>query len=283
MDWNQRSLPASVTGHYALRVEIRSLGYRTDLLVRGLEGSQVEDRGDHLVVRSPRSPEYWWGNFLLLPELKPGEGANWLGRFAAEFPSARHVALGIDVTDSRAVDPRELTAEGLSLGQDTVLVASGLRPPPRPSTGAAYRTLEGDDDWRQAARLRATVSEGEPGGEPVFMHARLAAERALAEAGHGSWFGAFIDGELVADLGVILDKKTGLARYQSVQTHPAARRRGLAGTLVWRAGQGVLATGRADMLVIVADPADVAIRVYQSVGFTPVQDQISFARPPAET
>ena len=47
-------------------MEIRSLGYRTDLMVRAREGSLVEDRGDYLVIRSPGNPAFWWGNFLLL-------------------------------------------------------------------------------------------------------------------------------------------------------------------------------------------------------------------------
>jgi hypothetical protein len=51
--------------------------------------------------------------------------------------------------------------------------------------------------------------------------ARLAAERAITEAGHGSWFGAFIDGRLLAQLGLITGQ-AGLARYQNVETHPAA-------------------------------------------------------------
>src|SRR5260370_12802330 len=48
------------------RVDVRSLGYRTDLMVRLLDGSQVEDRGDYLAVRSPQNPTFWWGNFLLM-------------------------------------------------------------------------------------------------------------------------------------------------------------------------------------------------------------------------
>jgi predicted GNAT family acetyltransferase len=123
------------------------------------------------------------------------------------------------------------------------------------------------------------ASAGEPGGEPGFLRARLAAERAMAEAGQGSWFGAFIDGRLLAQLGLITGQ-TGLARYQYVETHPAARRQGLAGSLVWHAGRHALATGGAGTLVIVADPADVAMRVYRSVGFTAAQAQIGFERQP---
>jgi GNAT superfamily N-acetyltransferase len=270
-------LPA---GRTTLRsVDIRSLGYRTDLAIRVLEGSQVEDRGDHLVIRTPQNPDFWWGNFLLLSAPPPpGQAGDWLARFRAEFPGASHVALGVDVAEADAVDPRELVAAGLQLTRFAVLTAGDLHAPPRPNAEATYRRLSGDDDWRQAAELRAMVSAGEPGSEPGFLQARVAAERALTEAGHGSWFGAFINGRLLAQLGVITGG-TGPARYQNIETHPAARRRGLAGSLVWHAGRHALADG-AGTLVIVADPAAVAIRVYRSVGFIDVQDQIGFERQP---
>ena len=121
------------------------------------------------------------------------------------------------------------------------------------------------------------VRAGEPGADPAFLQARIAAERGMTEAGHGSWFGAFLDRTLVAQLGLVTDG-SGIARYQNVETHPAARRHGLAGTLVWHAGQQVLDTLRASTLVIVADPHDVAIRVYRSVGFTDAETQLAFER-----
>jgi ribosomal protein S18 acetylase RimI-like enzyme len=259
-------------------VDIRSLGYRTDLTIRVLEGSQVEDRGDYLVIRSPRNPTFWWGNFLLLSTPPPpGQAGEWLARFDAEFPGASHVALGVDVTDAGAVDPQELIASGLRLTRLTVLTASDVRVPPHLNTKATYRRLAGDGDWEQAAELRAVVSEGEPGSEPDFLQARLAAERAMTEAGYGSWFGAFIDGRLLAQLGLITGT-TRLARYQNVETHPAARRQGLAGSLVWHAGRHALAADGASTLVMVADPAELAIRVYRSVGFAEAQAQIGFER-----
>ena len=87
------------------------------------------------------------------------------------------------------------------------------------------------------------------------------------------------DGTLVSQLGLIAGE-SGLARYQSVETHPAARRRGLAGTLVWHASATAL-TGDASTLVMVADPEDVAIRVYRSIGFTVTEPQLGFVRQPA--
>ena len=73
---------------------------------------------------------------------------------------------------------------------------------------------------------------------------------------------------------------SGIARYQNVETHPAWRRKGLAGTLVWRTGRWALAELAARTLVIVADPGASAIRVYRSVGFADTETQIGFERPP---
>lgn len=148
------------------------------------------------------------------------------------------------MTDAGAVRPEELTAAGFRLIQDTVLIASEVHAPPRPNTTATYRILAGDEDWQQAARLRAAVYPDGPGGDPVFVQAQLAAERVLTEAGHGSWFGAFTGGTLAAQLGLICGE-SGLARYQNVETHAAARRQGLAGSLVWQAGQQALSQSRA--------------------------------------
>lgn len=264
-------------------VEVRSLGYRTDVMIRVLEGSQAEDHGDYLVIRSPANPAYWWGNFLLLaapPE--PGEAGRWVATFAREFPDARHVALGIDVTEIGAIDIGELVAQDLRLERSAVLTAQELAEPPQLNQTAAYHKLAGDDDWRRAAELRTIVNRDEPGGDPEFVRARIAAERALTEAGHGAWFGAFVGDELVAQLGLATDG-SGVARYQNVETHPGWRRRGLAGTLVWHAGQHGLDALGASTLVIVADPHGSAIQVYRSVGFADAETQIGFERQPPVT
>jgi len=258
-------------------VRITSLGFRTDVALRVLEGAEVTDRGDYLVIRTPGNPNFWWGNFLLLARLPgPGQGREWLARFAAEFPAARHVALGVDVTDDHEI-PEDFAAAGLEADRATVLTAAELRPPAHPNTEAEIRPLEGDADWRQSVDLAVRCFDG---GEPGdFLERRAVARRRLTQTGVGVWFGAFTGGRLLAQLG-LFDVGDGYARYQHVETDPAARRHGLAGTLVWTAGRygrAVLGTGT---FVIVADPADAAIRVYQACGFTARQSQLSFDRPP---
>lgn len=263
----------------------RSLGYRTDLAIRALEGSVIEDRGTYLVIRSPRNPGFWWGNFLLLPSLAPGSLDDWLARFAAEFPGARHATFGVDEAadgSSAASDLGEWTAAGFTVDRSAVLTASALRPPPQPNAEATYRPLAGDADWEQALRLRLAVDAGRPAGDPEFARARLAATRAMTEAGHATWHGAFLGDDLVAQMGIVCDASSGLARYQHVETHPDARRRGLAGTLTWKVGKSVLAAAQARTLVIVADPDGPAIAIYRSVGFTPAETQLALQRRPPE-
>jgi GNAT superfamily N-acetyltransferase len=138
--------------------------------------------------------------------------------------------------------------------------------------------LAGDRDWEQSRSLQAlsNTADGVP-ATPAFTATRSAARRRLAEAGHGAWFGAFQAGELVAQLGIFTGQ-TPFARYQDVGTHPAARRQGLAGTLVWHAGRYALSQLGARTLVIVADPGEAAIRVYRSVGFTDHETQVSVQR-----
>ena len=97
---------------------------------------------------------------------------------------------------------------------------------------------------------------------PTMLERRAAARRRLTQAGRGAWFGALAGGRLLAQLG-LFDAGEGYARYQHVETDPQARRQGLAGTLVWHAGRYGREVLRAGTFVIVADPADVAIRVYQ--------------------
>ena len=259
-------------------MRVASLGFRTDLTLRVLEGAEVADRGDYLVIRSPGNPDYWWGNFLLLAGVpEPGTGEAWLDRFAAEFPAARHVTLGVDTASDEAAIPAELIAAGLEVGWETVLTAAEVSAPPHPNSEAEIRPLTSDDDWRQSVDLGVRCFDG---AEPtLFLERRAAVRRELTRAGRGTWFGAFTGGRLLAQLG-LFDVGDGQARYQHVETDPEARRQGLAGTLVWHAGRyGTEALG-ARTLVIVADTAGEAIRVYRSCGFVPLESQLSLERPP---
>ena len=261
-------------------MDIASLAFRTDLMVLALGGSEVAHRDRHVVVRTPANPTYFWGNFVLFADpVGPGEIAERLALFAAEHPGAAHVSWGIDTVDGTAGAEDELVEAGFHVGRDTVLTATALRPPARP-VDAELRQLTGDTDWAQALALHTACID--PAEEehvtPEFLAGRIAAARALCEHGHATWLGAFVDGRLLSSLGVVSDR-AGLARFQAVETHPEARRRGLASALVHRAGATALARG-ATTLVIVADPDYHAIGIYRALGFAESETQVQLTRVP---
>lgn len=257
-----------------------SLGFRTDLSLLELSGSTVHDAGGYVVARTPGNPGFWWGNFLLYrTPFAPGDVKLRLDDFRREFPDAQHVAFGIDSTDGEIGAEDELTAAGATVEPNVVLTAEKVVPPQRPNEQAAYRFLTGEDDWEQLYHLSLASAELKvDAAYEEFTRRKLAIQRAMVDAGHGKWFGAFDGDRLQSSLGLIFDG-SGLARFQNVQTSPDARGQGLAGTLVHHASTYGLT--RAKTLVIVADPEYVAIRIYRAVGFTDSETQLGIIRPPA--
>ena len=258
-------------------MDVRSLAWQTDLAISRLAGSEVEDRGDHIVVRTPTNPTYYWGNFHLL-ETAPTEAevAGVLARFDADFPDAEHKAIGIDGVGDQSDSLGPLVAAGLTPDIATVMTASSVHPPPRPNHEATYRQLETDDDWAQRVEVGMAVdTEYDPDKHRVFVTRKAAHDRAMCEAGDATWWGAFVGGDLASVMGLVAVDGT-LGRYQSVETHPDFRGRGLAGTLVHRVATYGLDERGLQTLVMVADPDYLAIRIYRSVGFegTEVETQL---------
>jgi len=253
---------------------VRSLGFRTDLMIRQLAGSSVSDLGDHLVVRTPSNPAYHWGNFILVLA-EAADAARWLAAFRAAHPDARHVAIGLDVAE---VDEGLRGAyAGLVLELDVSQVlaapslnASSLSAPPRQ---IECRALATDDEWAQMLEVTLVTHEITDPVEVEFATRKQAELRRLVADGHGAWFGAFVDGRVCGSLGVLTDG-SGLGRYQSVETHPSFRRRGLARAMITTAGEHMRREFGVTELVIVADPEYHAISLYRSVGFAPVEIQV---------
>ena len=249
-------------------MDVHSLAFRTELALLQRSGSVVEDHGTHLVVRTPDNPTYFWGNFLLLPD-SPDDVErvqHWTRVHHDEFPGAGHVSIGIDRPRALDDDAAVLREAGLRVDAVVAMTATSVHPPPRPPRDAEVRPLAGDDDWEQQVHLMVD-GEDDPPLTGEFAGRKVAANRALTEAGHGSWWGAYVDGRLVASLG-IFRAGDGLARFQAVKTLADHRNQGLAGALVVAASRYAFADLGAERLVMAADPTYSAIRVYRAVGFT---------------
>ena len=259
-------------------VDIRSLAFLTDLALRRLAGSTVEDRGQYIAVRTPSNPTFRWGNFdLLAAPPPPDEVPRVLARYDADLPDGDFRTFGVDGTTNQAAALAPMTESGLHLEAATVMTATSVHAPPRPNRSVRCRILESDDDWAQRVEVSVAVDAADPdssdgAGYRTFAERRAVADRGLCEAGHGAWWGAFVDDRLVASMGLV-DAGDRLARFQSVETHPGYRGQGIAGTLVHRVASYGFDEVGARTLVMVADPDYVAIRVYRSVGFADTEMQ----------
>jgi ribosomal protein S18 acetylase RimI-like enzyme len=140
---------------------------------------------------------------------------------------------------------------------------------------AVLRPLGSEGDWRQSLLLRHTLDSEDhplPAGHSQFIARSTAECRLLTDQGHAAYFGAFVDNRLCSVVGIVSDGQ-GVARFQNVGTHPACRNRGLASSLLARAGAFGLSDLGADRLVIVADRGGPATDLYRSLGFAPVEAQ----------
>ena len=262
-------------------MNLRSLAWRTDLIFPRFDG-EILDRGRYLVIRTPSNPTFYWGNFLLFDcPPAPGDDERWPRLFTEEIgapPRVRHQAFGWDSLEGEAGAAQAFVARGFRLIHSSVLTASAVTPPHHTAADIAVRVLESEADWRQATenQIRCREPEHDEAGYRLFKEAEMRRYRAMALAGHGAWFGAFLDGVLVADLGIY---HTGnLGRFQTVETHPEHRRRGCAGTLVFQAARHALGQMGLETLVLVADADSPAERLYRSVGFLPAERGVGLER-----
>jgi ribosomal protein S18 acetylase RimI-like enzyme len=257
-----------------LTVDINSLGYRSDLIFPRFDG-QIMDRGDYLAVLTPANPDFHWGNFLLFKE-PPGEGDfnGWKALFSKEIGlEAQHMAFGWDTVDGEMGQVGPFLAAGFSLEESVVLTAASVNPPPKVNHEVVVRPLSEDWEWEAALGNQIACRDLEYGeaGYRVFRERQMARYRKMVRAGLGHWFGAFLEGRLVADLGVFKDDELG--RFQSVGTHLDFRRRGICGTLVYRAASHAYEAMGISTLVMVADEHDHAAGIYESVGFEKAEYQ----------
>ncbi|MDX1599963.1 MAG: GNAT family N-acetyltransferase [Anaerolineales bacterium] len=253
--------------------ELQSLAYRTDLMLLAFD-SQITERDEFWVIRSPHNPRHYWGNFLLFKRPpRPEDKPRWQRLFTEEIgrpPEVEHQVFGWDSAEGELGEVQPFLADGFRLEQVEVLAAEKVHPPRHYNHDVEVRPLSTYREWEQARENQLLVRdpEHEARAHRAFLQGQLDRRRAMAGAGWGDWYGAFLDGELIADLGIFGRRELG--RYQSVQTHPAFRRRGIAGTLVYEAARHAKVTRGFERLVIVADRDSDAGRLYGSLGFSTV-------------
>jgi ribosomal protein S18 acetylase RimI-like enzyme len=271
-----------------MRVQELGLGWRSHLLACRY-GAEVTEREDCIVLRTAANPTYYWGNCLILPAApRDDELPFWLRRFELEIhrlqPLSRHVAIGINAATlpdplpswrAAGIDEFDETAV-LTIAPDMLVDAPAVRDTP----GLVLRALALPEELEAAveAQVAGRDPSFEADGYRVYRRRAMQRMAEMQAAGIGHWFGALVDGVLVADCGLVHDGQRG--RFQHVQTQAAWRRRGLCRALVHHVCRHAFERLGLQRLVMCADPHDVAIGIYRSVGFVQCENHWCLQRRP---
>ncbi|KFN17781.1 GNAT family N-acetyltransferase [Aeromonas bestiarum] len=259
-------------------------GFATDLLFDRYQGNVV-DHEQFWAVRTPDAPDYYFGNYLLLPTPPSDRDKGWLeasfDKLIGQDPRVQHRTFqwplaagqnsrvaGFVAAGYQYMECVVLALDALSWHQAT---AGDLATDARPFESADW------DEW-----LTFELNERDPGHSVESYLPYLQSRRHLYEAmiadGLGQWWGIWREDQLVASCGLFFTDTMG--RFQLVRTHQDWRNRGLCRQLLSQvARQGL---SRVSQLIIVADEHYHAQRVYRSLGFTPVARIGSLCRWPHE-
>ncbi len=255
-----------------------SLGLRTEMMFHRF-GGLIADRGEYWVVKTPSNPEYYFGNFLLFFEA-PGKESlgRWKELFEKEFssdPAVGHYAFLWDSPNEGLGDVADFRSSGFKVDTAVVLTAKSVHVPAKMNHDVEVRPLHSDEDWREATecQIYCNVADYQKGTYRAFKEKQMDCFRAMAEQGMGHWFGAFLGGRLVGDLGLYKDETLG--RFQSVETRPDYRRQGICSTLVFESARYAIQNLGVAELVMVADENYHAAKIYESVGFAPSSKEYS--------
>src|SRR4051812_3226298 len=266
----------------------RSLVWATHIDVLGAD-RVVERRDDHLVIRSPSSPSFYWGNVLLFDEPpRPGDAERWESLFAGAFagePRVRHVTLAWDGPNAPAGAAHEFEPRGYELESSIGLVATpgDVQPHPRANQQVTVRALhpDGDEDlWTQVIDVQVAGRSSREAEGPYreFTADQQAVRRQHFRDGRGAWYVAIDGAAVVGSCGVIVTDRRG--RFQAVDTLATHRRRGVSSRLVVDAARHAAEHHGADLLVIVADEHYHALGLYESLGFERAERVLGLCRAP---
>ncbi len=271
-----------------MRVEELGLGWQSHL-VACRHGAEIVERDDCIVVRIPANPTYYWGNCLILPTApRDAELAHWLARFdetiASRQPESTHLAFGINAAALTDTLP-SWCAAGIDEFDDTAVLtleAGALAPRPtvRDMPRLALRALSLPAELELAVQAQVATRDHsfEPGAYRTYRRKAMLRMAEMQATGNANWFGAVVDGVVAADCGLVHDGVMG--RFQHVETQAAWRRRGLCRALIHHVCEHAFHTLGLQRLVMCADPHDVAIGIYRSLGFVQVESHWGLQRRP---
>ena len=231
-----------------------------------------EERDGCTLFSTPERRDYWCGNKHVLDAAPPSRGAveAELRALESDLPRTSGVEHLLFEWESASGEyPAWADELGMleaitqpSLVRDAVLVLEGAPTAP-PDPGVNVRAVDTPEDWRRLVELTDLVV---PPDQIEFYRWKTRAQRELVTERHdGGWWAVETDGLLASSAGQV--RHDGVARFQSVQTHPAFRRRGFAAHLCHWIARRQHEAHRDEPQVLLANSGSSSQRIYERLGF----------------
>ncbi|MBK1876783.1 GNAT family N-acetyltransferase [Pelagicoccus mobilis] len=261
---------------------MNNLGYKSDCLIQQYAG-EVEAKPRYTVIRSTKNPDYHWGNLLVYGQAPKADSfKKWIQDFQSEFDqSTEHLTFGWE-EESRG-NTAHFEDLGFELEHNIVLTSNAPTPLVKSSAPIECRKLQSDEEWEAIAQLQSLCERDSPNWKPFleFKRRLYNSYRQLQEAKHGACWGAFLEGTLVADMGLFFNSDRSYGRFQSVETHPEHQGQGICSELLSHVIADAYEAYPKIELIIATEPKNPALRIYQRAGFAPHSEQygVSLPRP----
>ena len=253
---------------------IESIGHSTDFIFSDLSGRLIK-KDDYIVIQTPCNPGFFWGNYIVFNKAPvTGDLDKWTSIFRKEFSyyeTYNHYAFTwIDGQYNESVIDEFLNA-GFEIEHVAVLSTNKVNPPPRFSKNIKIRKINTQREWNDVIENQIACAEPRYNNDKyrVFKERQFSEYKKMSLANKGHWYGAYINDQLVGDLGIFHEGRLG--RYQNVGTHPDYRRQGICGSLVYESAKIALLNYPIDQLVMKADDDYFAAKIYESVGFRKIE------------
>jgi ribosomal protein S18 acetylase RimI-like enzyme len=275
-----RSNPSSLAHAPRIATAVRSRDLPATLSDFRVQSAATEiiERADFVVVRTPEYPTYHWGNYLVLDSPPPPESLDdWFRCCARELADIETANLLIAwETGDVSTEVSEVEAQAAELL--TVMTLAGGPGPADLPPAIEISKASDVDTWQRLVAMLAEIGPpelGEAYGD--FVRWRYEKYRESVEDGRGAMWIARDGDELVANLGLL--DAGAYCRFQDVNTLASHRRRGICSALVRSSIADSQARRASRLPVIVANRGEAAERLYAAIGFAAVGSQFTMRRP----
>lgn len=250
--------------------QFKSLGAQTNFLMDSFL-AETDERDEYFVIQTPSRPTYFWGNYILMKQ-PPTLGCfkKWIDIYEKEIGKRDNLgfcSITFDYDPDKTFDTSEFNDNGFRVGVDKILVADKVIRPRKINEELIikeydlsnhikeYVELHFDPDWIYGSETEQMEFITGQGKEFASLIKKNSAKR----------YGGFLNGKLIADLGIYWDDN--VVRFNSISTHSLYRRQGACSTLVYKVSKSLLEQFPLKKLVMQADEDYHAAGIYESIGF----------------